>query len=144
MKKIALVLLMTAACQGTDDPKPLTGQLYVLQSIEGEALPAAITPAGVATPIVVYADTLALHADGTGERRLLRSSADGSKILVPVGLTWVRSGTAVIIRLDSNCPPNADCFVPQYSGTEENGQITITTASATRVPLVYRYLYPPD
>jgi hypothetical protein len=145
MNRFVPLLVLVAACRGADDPRPLTGSLYVLQSIGGDALPAAITPVAVATPTVVYADTIALRPDGTGERRTLRNGpVEGTKVLDRSNLVWTRTGTAVDIRIVLECPFGADCFVPEYHGTEESGKITITTGAGIRVPLVYQYLYPPD
>jgi hypothetical protein len=147
MKRIALAALLAVGCQASDDPEPLTGTLYVLESINGDALPATITPAAVQTPKIVYADTIALHTDGTGEQRTIRNGpTEGTKVVDRATLTWTRSGTVIIIRVVAECPFGADCFAPQYSGTEETGKYTITNASGAgvRVPLVYQRLFGPD
>jgi len=143
MKRIALLLVLCAGCQSTDDPR-LTGTIYVLESISAEALPARISREFDLDTVIVYADTIALHDDGTGERRTVRNGAtEGTKVTDRVDLTWLRSGGSVFIRMGL-CRPNADCYTPQYSGTEANGKITITSTDMTRLPLVYQYLYPPN
>ena len=150
MRKLALLLMLGVGCQAADDPKPpkpLTGRIYVLESIGGEHLPTTISTANSQNPLHVAADTLALHDDGTAERRLVHegdSNLRGTPPIVDVETTlrWTRSGEAVTIRWE-DCP-GLDCLPTQVSGTESNGRLTITTSDFMRVPLVYRYLYPPD
>lgn len=143
MKRIGLVLLLAMACRS--ETEPLTGTIYTLESIDGSRLPApyALTPDGGGP--VVYADTLALRPDGTGERRFVTGgSTPFQRKTERSDFFWSRSGADMTITF--GCGPNALCIVgPHFAGTVgSNGALTFTTAIGMRTPLVYSRFYGPD
>ena len=141
MKRLCLAVFLVIGCRS--ETEPVSGRIYVMQSIAGQALPAPYAPNPDFNGLAV-ADTLALHEDGTGERRFVHEGdTPGSRIAERSDLTWTQSGPQITITLD--CPPMALCIAgPHFVGTVASGKLTITQSLVTRQPLVYQYLYPPD
>lgn len=144
MKKVGLLLALALGCRGTTEPAPLAGNIYVLQTVAGESLPTTYVPNSVVT-FLAYADTLALHEDGTGERRTVRQGdSPDERATDETMFHWVRSGSDIAITFD--CPGLALCIQgPHLAGAlSAGGKLTITQSTVNRVPLVYQWLFPPD
>ena len=62
----ALVLLVTLSSCTPTEPRPVQAE-FVAESVGGEALPALVVDNEYAT-ITLLADTIRIHADGTGSR----------------------------------------------------------------------------
>ena len=144
MKKLGLLLVLAGGCHGTTEPPALTGSIYVLQTIDGEALPTTYLPNSSVT-ILAYADTLALHADGTGERRTVHQG-DGPDDRVTDEIMFHCTGTLPNVLITFDCPDLALCIQgPHLLGTLSlDGRLTITASTVNRGPLVYRALAGPD
>ena len=139
-----VVAAALAGCSSSLEPFDL-GQVYVLETIQGKALPAeyAANPDFHAR---MLADTLILGDDGTGEWRATIESdtPGGAPRQEHSDLTYERSGLVISISLV--CPNNAlaSCIAPPHLvGTIGETAITIAESRITRQPLVYRRVYPP-
>src|ERR671921_217494 len=106
MKRALFVALLGIACNSSAGP--LKGELFVLQSIEGVALPAPYAE-NRNFPLRIIADTLGLLTSNSGERRT-RLEADniGSTRFTRETFTYVRTGDHLEISFP--CPDNADCI----------------------------------
>ena len=142
MKKSALLLMLTLGC-GDDAntitlPQPLSGNLFELRAIDGVTLPAAFY---AGSDLLVVADTLALHDDGTGERRsIVPGDTPWGTVAQETAFHWMQSGSLYTITFD--CPPAALCTQgPQLAGRWLNDTLTITQSTTNRVPLVYRFIF---
>ena len=144
MRIRALVVGLVIAAGCSNGVEPLRGDLYVLLSISGVAVPAPYT----ATPSVngrIIADTLAFDDKGGGTRRTLYEGAGGASDLhrSEDRFTYTRAGDHVEIFIA--CPPNADCIPgPHLVGTFSNVGLTIETSALSRVPLVFSRIMPLD
>ena len=143
MRKLVAVIVLAAGCGSVTDP-PLTGDIYVLDSIEGVALPAPYSPNRDAMQRII-ADTLALATDGSGTRRTAYEG--GPDPTRPrreeTAFSYTRSGDHIEIAFA--CPPTARCIpAPHLAGTITTTGITITTSVVLRYPLVFHRLFPPD
>lgn len=142
MRAALSILILTAAVAGCGNGvAPLTGDIYILQSIAGVPLPAPYVNAPDGSKIV--ADSIALDGNGRGTRR---TTYDGPSINSRqfTDLTYVQSGNHVDIYFP--CPPNADCIPgPHLSGTITSASLTIDQSTVYSLkPLIYARLYPPD
>ena len=140
MKKLGLLLALSLACRDSTEPPALTGNIYVLETIAGESLPTTYIPNSVVT-VLAYADTLSIHADGTGERRTVHQG-DGpdGRVTDDIMFHWTGSLPNVLITFD--CPDLALCIQgPHLAGSfSMDGKLTITQSTVNRVPLVYQML----
>ena len=139
-KALAILALLISAC--TDSLAPLEGDLLVLQSIDAEPLPTRFAQYAGSTSLL-YADTLALRADGTGERRWAHDNGDpGSRTSDTEGFSWTMTGSKLSITF--NCPPGADCIAgPHFVGTLGPTEYDVTQSMVSRQPLKYRRVLPP-
>jgi hypothetical protein len=140
MKKLGLVLILALGCKATSEPagpRVLSGNLFVLQSIAGETLP---TEFYSGTPVLAYADTLALYDDGTGLRRsVVTDDTPWGSVAEDIPFHWMQSGSLYTITFD--CPPAALCIQQaSFSGTRANDSLTVTQSTTNRVPLIYQYV----
>ena len=133
-------LLLLVGC-GKDTLAPLSGDLYVLESIAGQNLPALYEFEG-GTSFRILSDTMALGASGRGERRSVYESYQGTKRAERIAFDYTLTGTQLAISVD--CPDGAICVAPpHYTGTTTTTSLTITASKVARVPWVYRRLTPP-
>lgn len=130
-----IALLLVAGC--SNGTEPLKGDVYVLSSIAGVAVPAPYTKTPSANGLII-ADTLAFDDEGFGTRRTYYEGANGptDRHSSETRFSYVRNGDAVSITFV--CPPNADCIPgPHLVGTFTFTSLTIDTSISTRVPLVF-------
>jgi hypothetical protein len=126
-------LLLIGCDSGT---APLSGDIYVLSTVKGLPLPTTYTDL---TSFRVHVDSMAFHANGTGERRSLWDSYQGTKEAQRSTFTYVRTGTRIEITFD--CPNNALCIAgPHLAGTVDATSMTITESKMSFVPLVFAKL----
>ena len=140
MRKLVAIIILTAGCQAATSP-PLTGDLYVLESIEGVTLPAPYAPNRYA----VVADTLAFAPDGTGTRRTTDSGQqDPSRPTREESpFDYVRSADRITVYF--SCTPGVACIqAPYISGSISATGITFTTSLISRAPLTYHRLMPAE
>jgi hypothetical protein len=137
-----IVLLLGAGCTGGTEP--LRGDIYVLQSIAGVAVPAPYTKTPSANGRII-ADTLAFDIETFGTRRTVYEGANGPADVhsEEIRFSYLRTGDSVSINFV--CPPNADCMPgPHLVGTFTATGLTIDTSALTRVPLVFARIMPLD
>lgn len=133
MKRVLLVALLVGGCRSSVEP--LTGDIYILESINGSRLPAPYQP-GTELVNRIHADTISLESDGTGERRTRYDSYQGTTRLERLTLTYTRTGNRIELAL--SCPGPEPCVAaPQLAGTVTSVDLTITESKITRLPLVY-------
>ncbi len=134
-----LTALFVMACRDSNAPGSL-GTVYVLQSIAGQPLPAAYAE-NLQLPDRMFADTLVLRDDGTGESRtVIEESLGGSKDHQIQQLTY--SGTNHI-EITFTCPPAALCIAgPHLAGDVGAGGIVFSVSKVTRAPLVFERAAP--
>lgn len=154
---VVMGTMAALACRAAVDPDPFrTGQVFVLQSIAGVALPAPEAMNNACGSLVV-ADTLVLHDDGTGLRRTVQSvpsydgpvnpdtcepaaSAPRERITVDNDFEYALNGTAIEVNYpcdDVSIVP-ADCIPgPHHSGTLSAQGLTFDVSNTGRAPLVY-------
>jgi hypothetical protein len=144
MRRGPFVLTLALACGCGNGLAPLEGDIYVLRSIAGVSLPAPFVPNPIEGNRLV-ADTIALAANGTGERRTLQDGGvPGEPSRHRTELTYTR--TAHRIDINFVCRDTGDCIGgPHLSGTITNAGITIDQSTVYAVkPFVYTRLFPPD
>jgi hypothetical protein len=136
---VALAALGFAACSDSNAPG-LDGRVYVLRSIDGIALPAPYAE-NPQLDSRMFADTLVLRDDGTGDwRTVVEESVGGAKQHVVETLTW--TGTTYI-EIAFTCPPGADCIAPPHlAGDVTPGGILFTVSKVTRAPLDFQSVAP--
>ena len=140
MKARLIALLLLVGC-GKDTLAPLSGDLFVLESIAGQNLPALYEFEG-GTSFRILSDTMALGANGRGERRSVYESYQGTRRSERIAFGYTLAGTQLDISLD--CPDAATCVAPpHYTGTTTTAGLTITASKIARVPWVYRRLTSP-
>ena len=135
---------LLAGCSSSLEPFDL-GQVYVLESIEGKALPAEYA-ANLEFHARMLADTLILGENGKGEWRATIESdtPGGAPRHEQFALTYERSGLVISISFVCNDSALASCIAtPHLVGTIGETAITISESRITRQPLVYRRAYPP-
>ena len=149
----SLALLMAAGCQSGD---PITADtnrdaavqelgdgapgIYVLRSIAGVPVPAVLV-SHESYHAVMTADTIFLHADGTGAT----SSTKRVTEEVPAGERTAREQTGFTYKLTGSrltaeipCPPLASCLAPpHYTGTIGSAALELDFALNYRVPMRY-------
>jgi hypothetical protein len=118
---LALVLLTLASC-GEDILGPLNDTVYVLRSVDGEALPATVAgePGGLAW--VVTADTLWFESGSTWRRHSIQhreAGVGGEPLDVKTSGTAVRGEDGSLI-LSFDCH-DTDCIAPDRLGQTETG-----------------------
>ncbi len=134
MKAGLLALFVLAGCSSSLEP--LDGDLYVLESISGLPLPAPYSPLGDVNSRI-YADTISLASNGSGERRTLYDSFQGTKRFERAEFTYVRNANRVEIAF--KCTDTANCVAPPHlSGDVSGSALAITESKITRLPLVFR------
>jgi hypothetical protein len=137
MRLFRLSLLTAPLLIGCHDSTApgLLGTMYVLQSIDGQPLPAPYA-ANLQLPDRMFADTLVLRDDGTGESRtVIEESLGGAKDHQVQQLTY--SGTNHV-EITFTCPPGALCIEgPHLSGDVSAGGIVFSVSKVTRAPLVF-------
>ncbi len=134
-----LTALLAMGCSDSNAPG-LPGTVYVLQSIDGQPLPAPYAE-NLQLPDRMFADTLVLRDDGTGESRIvIEESLGGLKDHQVQQLTY--SGTTHI-EITFICPPAALCIAgPHLAGDASAGGIVFSVSKVTRAPLVFERAAP--
>lgn len=130
------VAMMLLGCKSA--VAPLNGDIYILESISERSLPAPYSAIAESTNRI-HADTIAFDVNGSGERRTLYDSYQGTMRLARATFTYNRMGGRVEIAFD--CRDTEVCIAPpQLAGTITNTGLTITESKITRLPLVFRRL----
>jgi hypothetical protein len=154
----AVVIVGAAlACRATVDPDPFrTGQVFVLQSIAGVALPAPESQNNACGSRVV-ADTLVLYDDGTGLRRTVQdvpsydgpvnpdtcepaASAPKERITQDNEFDYQLNESAIAVTYHCNdvIIVAASCIAgPHHSGTLSAQGLVFDESRTGRAPLVY-------
>lgn len=134
-----MALVFLTACKSSVEP--ISGDRYALESISGAPLPAPYSAIPEETNRI-HSDTLILAPDGSGERRTVYDSFQGTKRKERTSLTYTNVSGRIEVALACATPP---CLSPPHlTGTLQGTAITITTSKVTRVPLVFRRAFPPD
>ena len=144
MKLRAMLAAVSLLAGCRESLAPLQGDIYVLESIAGDPLPAPYAANQVSAHRIL-ADTVALAANGTGVRRTTYDDdgVDGGSYLRSEEFTWVEAGGRVSVTY--RCPPNAGCVpAPHLSGPRTNTALTFDQSAISMQPLVYRRMFPPD
>lgn len=132
-------MVLLAGCRSS--VAPISGDRYALESISGAPLPAPYSAIPEETNRI-HSDTLILATDGSGERRTVYDSFQGTKRKERTSLTYTSVAGRIELSLACTDPP---CLSPPHlKGTLQGFVITITESKITRVPLVFRRDYPPD
>ena len=135
---LAALLATTLGCGDAAAPRWITA-VVVLADVGGAPPPVRPQPAST---IDLIADTIVLHAGGTGARRLtMRLLEDGRVIAVEISVTWESEGGA--IRLYHWCPPNgivACPTEPDLAGPMRADVWSVTDGSYFERPARYRVL----
>jgi hypothetical protein len=144
LRALFVLLPLLGACK--EALAPLQGELYVLESIGGDPLPAAYAVNQVSDHRIL-ADTVAFAANGTGVRRTTYDddAVNGGSYVRDTEFTWAEAGGRV--NVSYRCPNDvlADCLpAPHLSGPRTNAALTFDQSAVSRAPLVYRRLFPPD
>ena len=148
---ILSAVLLVLAC-GQSDPVPATGpratpsatgRMYVLRTVAGEPVPAALIDNEYAT-IVTLADTLWLEADGTGVEVATERSTDKASGDAPVVRSDARPfsyafvGRRIEVSFECNDVIIRSCAAPpHYLGTLTDARLVLDNAFSFRTPLVY-------
>ena len=131
----ALGGLLLCACENST-AVPAGGSRYALRSIAGNALPAAyaLNPAVTSR---VFADTLVLREDGTGEwKAVIENSFGGSTFTGSAELTYTQRDATISISFV--CPDLASCIAPPHLvGEVTSDGLDIQMSRVSRAPLVY-------
>jgi len=114
--------------------------VYVLRSIAGQSLPAVIVSHESYHALMV-ADTIFLHADGTGGasqvKRVTEDPKDGERIRSEqIAYMYKLAGDRLTVEIP--CGPLASCLAPpHYAGTLSSNGLDLDLAINYRVPLHY-------
>lgn len=126
--------VLLAACHDTSGPG-FNGAVYELRTIDGEALPA---PYGenLQYPNRMFADTLVLRADGSGEWRIVVEDSPGGAKRHAVDAFHYTGQSHIEITFV--CPPLALCIAPPHlTGDVTETGIVFSMSRVTRAPLVF-------
>lgn len=148
--------IVALGCRAAVDPDPFsTGQVFLLQSIAGVALPAPESQ-NTACGSLVIADTLVLYDDGAGLRRTVQdvpsyegavdpqtcepaASSPRKRVTRQKEFAYRLNGSA--IEVDYPCNDvivMASCIAgPHHSGTLTAQQLVFDESRTGRAPLVY-------
>lgn len=146
----AVAFVSTASCSSGTQPR--VRDVFVLESIAGEALP-ALEHVNAACGIVLVADTIVLFDDGTATRNTARDVPSYSGAVDPLtcepaaSSPRTRSVTrqSFLYHLDANaitfdfpCNDTAACLPPSVvGGTLSDAGLVIDLSYNARIPLVY-------
>ena len=100
------VVAATLACSDATGPDSIPGQ-FLLQSVNGQRLPAGIGP-GPGGGAIVLSGSLTLYADGTGALQERTSGGIGGEQFFLRSLTYRREGYRILIDA-FDCPSLALC-----------------------------------
>ena len=131
----ALGALLLYACENST-AVDARGSRYALRSIAGNPLPAAYAPNPSVTSRV-FADTLVLREDGTGEwKAVIENSFGGPTFVGTAELTYTQRDAT--IRISFVCPDLASCIEPPHLvGEVTSDGLDIQMSRVSRAPLVY-------
>ena len=113
---IALSGALLAGCHDTSGVLPRLSATYVLETVNGEALP-SVAATGSTGEVVRLADTLVFSADGNLERRITMrlvgqsTTTPDTTIHGTEALAYDIDADRLTIRVRS-CPDNAQCIGP--------------------------------
>lgn len=147
-KAFILVVALTTACNESTAP-PISGA-YVLESIDGQSLPANIQAGGGDT-ITVFWSTLSLDAAGNAELvehiRYVHPNSPPGEGTYTTGYVYRVTGNRVIghnVAFDYSppCPPNALCVEPPVGKIVGNTLTLFYGSPAFRPPSFYRVVGP--
>jgi hypothetical protein len=127
MRRLVVGLLLAAGCSSTE-PSPTTGT-FVLRSIGGETLPAAVANPGSE---MIVADTITISFDGLGMPLRLYDRHDylQSGQIHPVAVSsQIELHGDQLTFLPVACPPGAFCIDTKPTGTLRGDSLTIAYAS---------------
>jgi len=149
--------ILISGCRAAVDPDPFRmGQVFVLQSIAGVALPAPEAQSSACGSLVV-ADTLVLYENGTGLRRTVQDVPSYEGAVDPVTCEPAASGprkrmtqendfayrlSGAAIEVDYPCNDviiiMASCIAgPHHTGTLSAQGLVFSASNTGRAPLVY-------
>ena len=142
---LAFAILVGAGCADLPSAAEIEASaegVYVLRQVSGRGLPATFRENQLIT-VIVEADTLVLHGDGTGvhisvsrieDRGTGAITSESARRAEPIRY-WMR-GTAY--RADFLCPPNADCIGgPHWLGIMAADGIRMAYFAGGTAPLWY-------
>lgn len=142
MRLLSRTLLLTLGvfalgCSDSTGPT-LNERVYILYSINGQPLPAVLSPIPEATVSVLSA-TLFFNAEGkvlwTERRREVENNVP-HEVTYTSTLDYQRSGNSVVIR--AVCSANANCVSFEGTLTEFGLNLTVGWFSPT-TPIIYEY-----
>jgi hypothetical protein len=145
-----LLCIGLVGCRATDGAGPVsvpelrTGSAYVLRSVAGTPPPAPLVEREDLT-VVVLADTLWLHADGTGVQGIVvervtdhTSGAAGETFAEERPFTWAVTDGRVEIALECRDVILRQCIAPpHYTGPITPGGLTLRSLLHDPNPLRY-------
>jgi hypothetical protein len=137
------MLLFGAAPGCADSLGPLDGDLYVLESIAGDPVPAPYVE-DLGSDHRIVADSMSFAANGSGIRRTVydEDAADGGSYTQQEEFTYTRAGNRIEIWFE--CADTAMCIAgPHLAGDIGDAAITFDVSVRTRKPLAFRRLFPP-
>jgi hypothetical protein len=148
-KAFVLVVASTIGCHETTAP-PVAGS-YVLESINGQPIPANIQAEGGDTITVIYS-SLTLDAAGKAQLsehiRYVHPNSPPGEVTYTTGYSYrlvsnVIEGKNIVFDFSPPCPPNALCPVPP-TGTFVGSKLVLSWGPTpqSRPPSVYRPVDP--
>ena len=131
----ALGALLLCACENST-AVPAGGSRYALRSIAGNPLPAAYAQNPSSTNRV-FADTLLLREDGTGEwKAVIEQSFGGPTFAGTAELTYTQRDATISVSFV--CDDMASCVAPPHFVGEVNADgLEFHLSRVSRAPLVY-------
>ena len=135
-KALILLAIPLAACTESTAPERLTAQ-FVLNDINGRALPTYLSPTPGLTPTIL-SGTLTLDNSGQAIMVEQRRQFDGTDITLTTNYTYEIKGSSIVFAPLEPCPPNANCVgAPSGTYNRLTGRIELQLANG---PILYHYL----
>jgi hypothetical protein len=137
MRALLFATILLIGCHsGT---APLSGDVYVLETVAGALLPTRYSDS---TTNRIHVDSMAFRADGTGEMRSVWDSYQGTLKAERATFTFVR--TVDHVEIAFACPAGGCVAPPHLTGTFSSTGLTITQSKVSRLPLGFRRLFALD
>ena len=142
----AILIALALACSGDLGPGTLSSSTYVLETVDGDPVPALLY-SNQFVEFYVVSDTIRLRPDGTGTISGVRSAVP-LQPGIPGGQdpTWSTADIRLRrvlreIEIDYVCPANADCAPPPHLIAVERGhrlEVSPAPSLLGRSPMIYR------